>query len=315
MPFNNDSRGTNGLIENSNLVDPTNQSITANNPGYLVRDIILTKSSTSQSQAGTSTIPNPTIYFTVDNLARELEQTNPAGLATNNEIDWVQCQLEERSDGSLRCANLPINAVISALRWSMDTVPQGTRYFINLTLAGIDADNDSIIANNISYLQTDNFGANTNLLTTRTTYEGETLSLDLDKDLLQVAIDSDSVMIGGDSLTNTLTAITSTKRGYHLTMNVAGATNDLTGQTNPANIIPAINGKPTRGTKGWAVSLDSQGAWQAIPTDTNPLTIKQMAIKGQDNFTKDITYGISTSQSTIADTYRVGIVYTLTAEP
>ena len=122
-------------------------------------------------------------------------------------------------------------------------------------------------------------------------------------------------MIGGDSLTNILTAITSTKRGYHLTMNVAGATNDLTGQTSPANVIPAISSKPTKGTKCWAVSLDSQGTWQAIPTGAKPLTIKQMAIKGQDNFTKDIAYGISTGQNTIADTYRAGIVYTLTAEP
>ena len=95
-----------------------------------------------------------------------------------------------------------------------------------------------------------------------------------------------------------------------MTINMAGDSNGLVSQSS-GRTIPAINTKPQSGTPGWSISTDNS-EWQSVPTATNQgLLLYSNAQSGQTTTNLPVTYGFSTTESTVADTYQGQVVYTL----
>ena len=316
LPYNDDSRGTTGLI------DPT---APATNP-YTLTNL-------------TTSLPDGAhLYYTIDTTAvRQIEQgKDTSALISDPSIVWQE----------LDSNTIPtdIASKITALRLSIDNFAMDSKANFSITLTNILANNPTTdlqpsLASDITYLGYQAAGiptltSHTNLV--KTSYEGNLLVLNPDKTTITTNLNPNEVKLGNgnvdnpDSLTNRLDITARTLNGYTVTMQVKGSDNSLlpisTNNTsdNTNRLIPAINTTPTAGLTGWAISLDTTNAnptWQAVPaidSDTDqptlPLAIYQTGGNGPTSLKLPIAYGVSTSQNTIADTYRAEVVYTLTAE-
>ena len=316
LPYNEDSRGTTGLI------DPT---VPATNP-YTLTNL-------------TTSLPDGVhLYYTIDTTAvRQIEQgKDTSDLISDPSIIWQE----------LDSNTIPtdIASKITALRLSVDNFAMDSKANFSITLTNILANNPTTdlqpsLASDITYLGYQAAGiptltSHTNLV--KTSYEGNLLVLNPDKTTITTNLNPNEVKLGNgnvdnpDSLTNRLDITARTLNGYTVTMQVKGSDNSLlpisTNNTsdNTNRLIPAINTTPTAGLTGWAISLDTTNAnptWQAVPaidSDTDqptlPLAIYQTDGNGPKSLRLPIAYGVSTSQNTVADTYRAEVVYTLTAE-
>lgn len=325
LPYNDDSRGTAGLI------DPATP---ATNP-YTLTNL-------------TTSLPDGAhLYYTIDTTAvRQIEQgKDTSALISDPSIIWQE----------LDSNTIPtdIASKITALRLSIDNFAMDSKANFSITLTNILANNPTTdlqpsLASDITYLGYQAAGiptltSHTNLV--KTSYEGNLLVLNPDKTTITTNLNPNEVKLGNgnvdnpDSLTNRLDITARTLNGYTVTMQVKGSSNSLlpvstnnasnANNTNDTNdntnrLIPAINTTPTAGLTGWAISLDTTNAdptWQAVPaidSDTDqptlPLSIYQTDGNGPKSLRLPIAYGVSTSQNTIADTYRAEVVYTLTAE-
>ena len=201
----------------------------------------------------------------------------------------------------------------------MPTFASGEHCYVNLTLDSLNAASGGLLANDLTYIAADTIVTSTHQVPATTNYVGETLELVLDTNTLQTTLEPGSAT----TLTNKLTVLANTKAGYTLTASMASGTdtnedtntdtntNSLIGQST-GQTIPAITTKPTAGQLGWAVSLDSGSTWQAMPrAGTSPITIRSYTTGGLDDYTTNLTYGISTTTSTIADTYTGQVIYTV----
>ena len=318
LPYNDDSRGTTGLI------DPT---IPATNP-YALTNL-------------TISLPDGAhLYYTIDTTAvRQIEQgKDTSALISDPSIIWQE----------LDSNTIPtdIASKITALRLSIDNFAMDSKANFSITLTNILANNPTTdlqpsLASDITYLGYQAAGiptltSHTNLV--KTSYEGNLLVLNPDKATITTNLNPNEAKLGNgnvdnpDSLTNRLDITARTLNGYTVTIQVKGSSNSLLPvSTNNANstsdntnrLIPAINTTPTAGLTGWAISLDATNTnptWQAVPaidSDTDqlalPLSIYQTDGNGPKSLRLPIAYGVSTSQNTIADTYRAEVVYTLTA--
>ena len=316
LPYNDDSRGTTGLI------DPV---ASATNP-YTLTNL-------------TTSLPDGArLYYTIDTTAvRQIEQgKDTSALISDPSIVWQE----------LDSNTIPtdIASKITALRLSIDNFAMDSKANFSITLTNILANNPTTdlqpsLASDITYLGYQAAGiptltSHTNLV--KTSYEGNLLVLNPDKTTITTNLNPNEVKLGNgnvdnpDSLTNRLDITARTLNGYTVTMQVKGSDNSLlpisTNNTsdNTNRLIPAINTTPTAGLTGWAISLDATNAnptWQAVPAinpdadqSTLPLSIYQTDGNGPASLKLPIAYGVSTSQNTIADTYRAEVVYTLTAE-
>ena len=326
LPYNDDSRGTTGLI------DPATP---ATNP-YTLTNL-------------TTSLPDGAhLYYTIDTTAvRQIEQgKDTSALISDPSIIWQE----------LDSNTIPtdIASKITALRLSIDNFAMDSKANFSITLTNILANNPTTdlqpsLVSDITYLGYQAAGipaltSHTNLV--KTSYEGNLLVLNPDKTTITTNLNPNEAKLGNgnvdnpDSLTNRLDITARTLNGYTVTMQVKGNSNSLlpvsinnasnANNTNNTNdntnrLIPAINTTPTAGLTGWAISLDTTNAdpaWQAVPaidSDTDqptlPLAIYQTDGNGPKSLRLPIAYGVSTSQNTIADTYRAEVVYTLTAEP
>ena len=325
LPYNDDSRGTTGLI------DPATP---ATNP-YTLTNL-------------TTSLPDGAhLYYTIDTTAvRQIERgKDTSALISDPSIIWQEL------DGNTIPTD--IASKIAALRLSIDNFAMDSKANFSITLTNILANNPTTdlqpsLASDITYLGYQVAGmptltSHTNLV--KTSYEGNLLVLNPDKTTITTNLNPNEVKLGNgnvdnpDSLTNRLDIAARTLNGYSVTMQVKGSSNSLlpisTNNASNANnindtndntnrLIPAINTTPTAGLTGWAISLDTTNAdpaWQAVPaidSDTDqptlPLSIYQTDGNGPKSLRLPIAYGVSTSQNTIADTYRAEVVYTLTAE-
>ena len=312
LPYNEDSRGTTGLI------DPT---VPDTNP-YTLTNL-------------TTSLPDGAhLYYTIDTTAvRQIEQgKDTSALISDPSIIWQE----------LDSNTIPtdIASKITALRLSIDNFAMDSKANFSITLTNILANNPTTdlqpsLASDITYLGyqaagTPTLTSHTNLV--KTSYEGNLLVLNPDKTAITTNLNPNEAKLGNgnvdnpDSLTNRLDITARTLNGYTVTMQVKGSSNSLLPiSTNNTNrLIPAINTTPTAGLTGWAISLDTTNAnptWQAVPaidSDTDqptlPLAIYQTDGNGPKSLRLPIAYGVSISQNTIADTYRAEVVYTLTAE-
>ena len=312
LPYNDDSRGTTGLI------DPT---APATNP-YTLTNL-------------TTSLPDGAhLYYTIDTTAvRQIEQgKDTSALISDPSIIWQE----------LDSNTIPtdIASKITALRLSIDNFAMDSKANFSITLTNILANNPTTdlqpsLASDITYLGYQVAGmptltSHTNLV--KTSYEGNLLVLNPDKTTITTNLNPNEVKLGNgnvdnpDSLTNRLDITARTLNGYTVTMQVKGSSNSLlpVSTNNTNRLIPAINTTPTAGLTGWAISLDTTNAnptWQAVPaidSDTDqptlPLAIYQTDGNGPKSLRLPIAYGVSTGQNTIADTYRAEVVYTLTAE-
>ena len=287
LPYNDDSRGSYGL---------TSYNLSSLTVASSDKDLSL-----------------PTIYYTTDPTVRELERTNPAELATDSSITWIKCNLDAQG----RCTNLPnvstsgdadapADGGVAAVRWQLPNFAKGAQYYINLTINDLDAESAAKLANDITYVSADGVVAAAHQSPTTTSYVGESLGLRMDTANLAVALNPNDAT----TLTNHLTILSNTRHGYNLTINMAGDSNDLVGQSS-GRTIPAINAKPRSGTTGWSISTDNS-EWQSVPTATNQgLLLYSNAQSGQTTTNLPVTYGFSTTESTVADTYQGQVVYTL----
>lgn len=324
LPYNDDSRGTTGLI------DPATP---ATNP-YTLTNL-------------TTSLPDGAhLYCTIDTTAvRQIEQgKDTSALISDPSIIWQE----------LDSNTIPtdIASKITALRLSIASFAMDSKANFSITLTNILANNPTTdlqpsLASDITYLGYQAAGiptltSHTNLV--KTSYEGNLLVLNPDKTTITTNLNPNEAKLGNgnvdnpDSLTNRLDITARTLNGYTVTMQVKGSSNSLlpistnnasnTNNTNDTNdntnrLIPAINTTPTAGLTGWAISLDATNAnptWQAVPAInpdadqlTLPLSIYQTDGNGPKSLRLPIAYGVSTGQNTIADTYRAEVVYTLTA--
>ena len=113
-------------------------------------------------------------------------------------------------------------------------------------------------------------------------------------------------------------------RGYTLIMQTNTENGALVAEGNEEGntprYIPSISTKPTTGTAGWSMAVTGSNNqslidnWSTIPgINQTPLNLYASTAKGRDNRNLTITYGLSAA-STIADTYKAEVVYTVVAE-
>ena len=287
LPFNNDSRGSYGLTS------------------YNLSGLTIASSDKDLSL--------PTIYYTTDPKVRELEQSDPAELATNDSISWTKCNLDSQgnctnlpSESTSGDADAPADGGVTAVRWQLPNFAKGAQYYINLTINDLDAESAAKLANDITYVSADGVVTATHQSPTTTSYVGESLGLRMDTTNLVATLNPNDAT----TLTNHLTILSNTRHGYNLTINMAGDSNGLVSQSS-GRTIPAINTKPQSGTPGWSISTDNS-EWQAVPTATGQgLLLYSNAQSGQTTTNLPVTYGFSTTESTVADTYQGQVVYTL----
>ncbi len=109
---------------------------------------------------------------------------------------------------------------------------------------------------------------------------------------------------------------TNSPDGYVLT--VADSDNNANLETAGGDTIAPISSLPAGGTNpGWAVQIDGQSSWLAMPTSSGTaITIKSYAPSPKAVTTNDlsrINYGVATSNDQATGTYTDTITYTATA--
>lgn len=330
LPYNGDSRGTRGLRSDHS---------------YSLTEITL-RSNDSSNQ--TNFWSDVELYYTTDSVVRSLERGDPTGLVNNDLVAWQKVNLSDATivDGRLNVA-IPDDICpsgqldcITGFMIKKGSLDSGDSLSLAYKLTNISADNGGvgIIGNSINYTYADAIAAPAiNVSTIATNYLGATLALTLDKDALYVQLEPNSVILGGrqadDSLTNIATINARTSRGYNLTMQAKTVNGELVGIQDNTRSIPTITKQgiaPTKGTANWAMTITGSNnpdllagsssnttTWLPIPgQNSSALSLYTTTIPGQDiNRQLTITYGVSTGQNTVADTYRAEVVYTLVAEP
>ena len=289
LPYNGDSRGTTGLKEVEEGVNPytiTNLSLSLPGDG-------------TASGLDTSTTR---LYYTLDPKARELE-SNPETLALDSSITWQELELD--SDGNIPADTMTslqqqgVLDSITALKLTNDELPSNSQLRLNVALDNILATTPSTkatLANDITYLSYALPNANTISNTTNTNtnirtilrqeddittysdgqvtsihqnpntvnYLGELLALSIPEgeQTIQVDLDLNDVVIGNPSISdgstnpvNYLSLTTATLRGYTLTAQASTENGALVAEGNPLRLIPSISTKPTKGTAGWSANI------------------------------------------------------------
>ena len=244
----------------------------------------------------------------------------------NNGIDWQVCELTMETTSNYTCSNLPTSStnLITAIKWQLPDFNSGSRYNVKLTIADINGLNDSILANNLTYISTDSIGVNTMAPIVEVTYLGESLGLAMDKDTLAATIKPNEVT----TIPHTITITANTRSGYNLTVNTKDKDNSLvraleentdTGintnaRTDNANTnnttIPAINTEPLPNTTGWAINYGNH--WQAVPASGLTLTLLDHQTGGPSVTNTTLNYAIAATSNILAGTYRAELVYTVT---
>ena len=276
-----------------------------------------------------------TVSYTTDQTVRELEKGNPTALNdSGSNITWHQLTIS--SDGTI---TIPEDVVstssITALKLTKPTLAKNNTISLTYTLADIQATGNavspSLIGNSINYTYADAIptpAVNTAITTTK--YLGDYLSLSLDPSNLTTNIEPNQAKL---DVNQTLTLQAKVLSGYNLTMQAKTANGELVGIQDNTRTIPTIAKQgiaPPKGTANWAMTITGSNnpdlltgsssnttTWLPVPgQNSSALSLYTTTIPGQDiNRQLTITYGVSTGQSTIADTYRAEVFYTLVAEP
>lgn len=313
LPYDGDSRGTVGLKD------------------YQLAKVRLSSSVSDASDGDLA------LYYTTDNLARQLELSDPASLVTDTGLTWHKLTTDSNTNGSYTIP-LELASQITALKYTKSTLASGESITLTYTLTNIQATGSEaepgLIGNSISYTMADVLSSPaTNASTVTTSYLGNLLRLSLDKDVLVADVDPGTVHIGNgdianpDNLTNTLNLVARTTNGYNLTMQSATEETSLTmnlskdtvDDTTKTYTIPTIDTKPTKGSTGWSITFgnpndSSNTNWHALPASTTtPLAISTTTIGGNNSLTLPVTYGVAVAPNTIAGTYTNRVVYTVTA--
>ena len=332
LPYNGDSRGTNGLIEQGNDSTATSNSTTP----YTLANLTVSGSNGATKLSIQDLVADGlTVSYTTDQTVRELEKGNPTALNdSGSNITWHQLTIS--SDGTI---TIPEDVVstssITALKLTKPTLAKNNTISLTYTLADIQATGNavspSLIGNSINYTYADAISTpavNTAITTTK--YLGDYLSLSLDPSNLTTNIEPNQAKL---DVNQTLTLQAKVLSGYNLTMQAKTANGELVGIQDNTRTIPTIAKQgiaPPKGTANWAMTITGSNnpdlltgsssnttTWLPVPgQNSSALSLYTTTIPGQDiNRQLTITYGVSTGQSTIADTYRAEVVYTLVAEP
>lgn len=130
---------------------------------------------------------------------------------------------------------------------------------------------------------------------------------------------STTILPSADDKTSMYTIITvntNVLNGFNLTMKDSDNNTNL--QTTNNDTIATISSEPVGGSNpGWAVKIDSQSSWNAVPAANaaSPLTIKTHQPNPAAvsvNVQSTVTYGVAASSSQPSGTYTDTIVYTAT---
>ena len=332
LPYDGDSRGTNGLIEQDNDSTTTSTSTTP----YTLTSLTVSGSNGATKLSIQDLVADGlTVFYTTDQTVRELEKGNPAALNdSNGTITWHKLTIS--SDGTITIPEDVVSAnSITALKLTKPTLARNNTISLTYTLADIQATGNtaspSLIGNSINYTYADAIPTPAvNPAITTTKYLGDYLSLRLDPNNLTTNIEPNQAKL---DIHQTLTLQAKVLSGYNLTMQAKTADGELVGTQDNARTIPTITKQgiaPTKGTANWAMMITGSNnpdlltgsssnttTWLPVPgQNSSALSLYTTTIPGQDiNRQLTIAYGVSTSQNTIADTYRAEVVYTLVAEP
>lgn len=118
------------------------------------------------------------------------------------------------------------------------------------------------------------------------------------------------------SMYTVITVSTNVLNGFDLTMKDSDNNTNL--ETTNGDTIATIGSEPVGGTTpGWAVRIDDQTTWNAVPAANaaSPLTIKTHQPNPAAvsiNVQATVTYGVAASSTQASGTYTDTIVYTAT---
>lgn len=284
LPYNGDSRGTTGLLDNPYRI--SEYSVTDDENGGNVQ-----------------------LFYTTDTKVRELEKDNPKALATDQSIKWVvynpnQDKLPDQT-----------TAPITALRWKQATLAKDSNSTVKVTLSDINAANPTeqaptVLGNDISYIAAKTTAtdttSSTHLLQTTTKYLGESVGLSLDNNNVEVRLKPVSVT---PDLSQILRYSANTKKGYSLV--VSDSDNDTSLTTADGRTIPSFATKPIAGTANWAMKLQGSGGWLAIPSQQKPVLLQSSTTGGKVEGNYTLTFAVSTA-ITMPGTYTDSITYSIT---
>ena len=154
----------------------------------------------------------------------------------------------------------------------------------------------------------------------------KTLDIDINvANVISMTLDHNStnttILPNSADLTTMFTNIyvsTNSPEGYTLTL--ADADNNANLQTAFGATIAPISSEPAGGSNpGWAVRIDGESTWQAMPTQSsgNVITVKNYspspkAVTVNDH--SEVFYGVAASTNQATGTYTDTVTYTATAK-